>query len=62
MWALRKTRNNMVFSDRLLTSPSVVIHKMLVFLNNWKMLVKAKEMQGVEELIYKLVERVGSVA
>ena len=60
-FGLWKTRNNIVFSDRLLTSPSVVIHNMLAFLNHWKMLVKAKEMR-VEELIYKLVEGVGAVA
>jgi hypothetical protein len=51
MWALWKMRNNMVFNAKVLSSPIVVAHKMLMLLKHSKTMRRVKDLQKTEEVI-----------
>ena len=50
MWALWKTRNELVFEDKVIQKPEVVIYKLLTLLHG-KILVGEKNIIQVEEMI-----------
>lgn len=56
MWALWKTRNDMVFNNKIVASPMVVAHKTISFMTQWKTLIKDKELEKMEAVINKLNE------
>lgn len=55
MWALWKTRNAHVFDDKMVASPTVVAHKMVVLLKQWASMARKKDMPQVEEILAKLL-------
>lgn len=54
MWALWKTRNDLVFNDKIAASPLVPTHKLVSHLTQWKVMLKPKEKTAMEEMISKL--------
>ena len=50
MWALWKTRNELVFEDKVIQKPEVVIYKLLTLLHG-KILAGEKNRIQVEEMI-----------
>nr|TKW16771.1 hypothetical protein SEVIR_5G321466v2 [Setaria viridis] len=61
MWVLWKTRNDMVFNNRIATTPVVVVHRMVAFLTEWKPLAD-KDLEKVEEVIGKLTKAYSGLA
>ncbi|KAG2648290.1 hypothetical protein PVAP13_1NG039224 [Panicum virgatum] len=59
MWTIWKSRNDMVFNDKLVGFPAVMVHNMLALLNYWKPLVKTKNLQHLEEVLGKAKEHLG---
>lgn len=55
LWAFWKTRNDMVFNDKLGDSPTIVVHKMVGFLKYWKPMQKQRDGEKAEEAINKIV-------
>ncbi|KAG2550284.1 hypothetical protein PVAP13_9KG233900 [Panicum virgatum] len=51
MWALWKTRNKLVFEDKVIQKPEVVIYKLLALLLHGKILAAEKNRIQVEEMI-----------
>ena len=51
MWALWKTRNELVFEDKVIQKPEVVIYKLLTLLLHGKILAGEKNRIQVEEMI-----------
>lgn len=42
-WSLWLTRNEYVFQNKVITSPNVVVHRSIIFLQKWSLLLKEKE-------------------
>lgn len=61
MWAIWKTRNDMVFNDKLVASPTVVVHKMMGQLKYWKPMQKRIDAEKTEESINKIMAAVGAL-
>ena len=51
MRALWKTRNDLVFEDKVITSPTAINHKTVVLLSHRKMLLNEKKKLQVEEAL-----------
>lgn len=51
MWALWKTRNDLVFEDKVIASPVMIVHRMMVLLTYWKMLLDEKKKLHVDEVL-----------
>jgi len=51
MWSLWKTRNDLVFNDKVIQTPEVVIRKTMSFLMLWKKLLAEKNVHQVEEVL-----------
>ncbi|CAN6243195.1 unnamed protein product [Urochloa humidicola] len=54
LWAIWKTRNDLVFNDQIMKSPMVIIHKTTALLTQWKTLLKKGDLEMVESWIKKL--------
>ena len=54
MWAIWKSRNGLVFEDKVLASPTVIIHKTLAFLAHWKKLLGEKKQRQVETVLAEI--------
>ena len=55
-WVLWKTRNDLVFSKKILKSPKQVAYKSLGFLNQWQTLAKKEDRDNMEEFLLKMKE------
>ena len=55
-WSVWKTRNYWVFNNRLIKSPKSVAYMALDFMEQWKMLLKRKDLQVMEVAIQELQE------
>ncbi|RLN07496.1 hypothetical protein C2845_PM11G09330 [Panicum miliaceum] len=55
-WTLRKARNDWVFSDKLISSPNVLAHITVGFLQHWCKMKARKDQAEREELLAKLQE------
>lgn len=55
-WAMWKARNDWVFSNKLISSPNVLAHRTVSFLQHWSKLKARKELAGREEMLMKLQE------
>jgi hypothetical protein len=55
---VRKTRNDLVFNDKVVPDLVVVIHKLLALLTSWKPLLKMKERPKMEMLLGELTSNV----
>jgi RsiW-degrading membrane proteinase PrsW (M82 family) len=42
-WALWNVRNKMIFDGSLISNPSDVLYKMLIYMQQWRMLVKSTD-------------------
>jgi len=49
-----ESRNDVVFNDKIMASPSVVIHKTIMLLKTWKPLLKPKSKAVAETIFEKL--------
>ncbi|CAN6312813.1 unnamed protein product [Urochloa humidicola] len=56
LWAIWKTRNDLAFNDRIMHSPTVIIHKTIALLTQWKTLLRKSEQEKMELWIKKLEE------
>ncbi|XP_004959503.1 acyl transferase 15 [Setaria italica] len=54
MWTMWKARNNIVFDDKMVKAPEMMVYKLLALLTYWKPLLKQKESEKVEVMIGKL--------
>jgi len=54
MWAIWKPRNDLVFEDKVLASPTVIIHKTSAFLAHWKKLLGEKKQRQVETVLAEI--------
>ncbi|CAN6227779.1 unnamed protein product [Urochloa humidicola] len=57
MWALWKTRNNLVFNNKVIADPVAVVYKLMALWTQWKPLLKTEEIEKVEELIKQMEQR-----
>ena len=62
MWAIWKTRNDLVFEDKVIASPTAIIHKTVVFLTHWKQLLDEKKLDQVESALVEFNGACGSSA
>ena len=62
MWAIWKTRNDLVFEDKVIASPTVIIHKTVVLLTHWKQLLDEKKMKQVETALVEINGACSSIA
>jgi hypothetical protein len=53
-WATWKTRNDLVFSNKLLPSPNVLAHKIVGFLQHWSKMKAARGLVERERLLGKM--------
>ncbi|CAN6163227.1 unnamed protein product [Urochloa humidicola] len=63
MWTLWKTRNDLVFNDKIVTSVRIqfnnkivtsspaTVHRLMVYLSQWKLMLKPGEKNSMEETI-----------
>ena len=58
MWTLWKTRNDLVFEDKVIASPTVIIHKTVALLTHWKKLLNEKKTQ-VEDALAEISRACG---
>ena len=62
MWAIWKTRNDLVFEDKVIAPPTAIIHKTAVFLTHWKQLLDEKKLKQVESALVEFNGACGSSA
>jgi hypothetical protein len=55
-WSVWKTRNDWVFNNNLIKSPKSIAYMALGFMKQWKILLKTKDQQLMEDAIHKLQE------
>ena len=53
-WSLWATRNKFTIEDVFPNKPADLIFKMLILLQQWKLLTKVADVDGMEELINKV--------
>ena len=56
MWVLWKTRNDWVFNNKLISSPNVLPHKIIGFLQHWIKLKATKDLIEREKTLGRLKE------
>ena len=62
LWAIWKMRNDLVFEDKVIASPMVIIHKTVALLTHWKQLLDEKKMKQVETALVEINGACGSIA
>jgi len=58
MWTLWKTRNDLVFNDKVISKLEAAIYKM-VFLSHWMKLLAERNMQQMEVVIGEIGQACG---
>lgn len=53
-WSLWLIRNDYVFNNRVVSCPNTVVHRSLVFMQKWSILLKAKEKDWVLKMLERL--------
>lgn len=61
-WSIWLTRNEMVFQDHFRSSLTSVAHRVISFMQRWRILVPKKLSLGVEELINQLRSRIRQIS
>jgi len=51
LWSLWKSRNNLVFNEKVMASPVVLIHKMLMLIKSWRPLLKTKMKPTADDMM-----------
>ncbi|RLN13686.1 taxadien-5-alpha-ol O-acetyltransferase-like [Panicum miliaceum] len=59
MWTLWKTRNDLLFNDKVIPTPEAVIYKMVSFLSHWKKLLTEKNVHRMEVMIGEIQQACG---
>ncbi|CAL4956394.1 unnamed protein product [Urochloa decumbens] len=54
MWTLWKTRNDLVFNDKIVSSPMAVAYKLVAYLSNWKLMLEDEDRQKMTNMISNL--------
>jgi hypothetical protein len=49
-----KARNDVAFNNKLLSSPTTIMHKMVMMLTTWRPLLKPKSMEVANEMLDKI--------
>jgi len=62
LWPISKMRNDLVFEDKVIASPTVIIHKTVALLTHWKQLLDEKKMKQVETALVEINGACGSIA
>jgi hypothetical protein len=57
-WTLWLTRNDWVFNDKLISSPTSIIFKLFFFMQQWKIISLGEDMAALEKLIEVLKAQV----
>lgn len=55
LWAIWKTRNALVFDDKLMKNPPELVHKTKAFLLNWKPLLRQADKAKLDDLLQALM-------
>jgi hypothetical protein len=55
-WTLLKTRNDVIFNDKVLASPKTIIHETILLVKLWKPLLMSKAHDMAETILGKLQE------
>lgn len=53
-WSIWLIRNDYVFNNRVASCPNVVVHRSLIFMQKWSILLKAKEKEWATKTLEKL--------
>ena len=53
-WSLWLIRNDFVFNNKIITSPDVVVHRSIIFMQKWSILFKEKEISWISKTVEKL--------
>ena len=56
-WILWLIRNDFVFNNKVISNPNVVVHRSIIFMQKWSILLKEKE----RDWILKTVERLSRI-
>uniref|UniRef100_J3KXC4 Reverse transcriptase zinc-binding domain-containing protein n=1 Tax=Oryza brachyantha TaxID=4533 RepID=J3KXC4_ORYBR len=57
-WSLWNTRNDMIFRNKIVSSPVTIIFRIICLLRNWRTLLKSKEEAMMDQAIEKLQDSV----
>ena len=57
LWTLWKTRNELVFDDKVIPTTDILIFKLTACLSHWKKLLPEKNLQKVEEMLGEIRQK-----
>ena len=57
LWTLWKTRNELVFDDKVIPTTDILIFKLTTCLSHWKKLLPEKNLQKVEEMLGEICQK-----
>ena len=55
LWAIWKTRNALVFDDKLMKNPAELVYKTKAFLLNWKPLLRQADRAKLDDLLQAMM-------
>jgi len=61
LWSIWKTRNELVFDKKVVSSPSTLIYKALLLAKSWRPLLKPKMMPMADGMLNNISSRVASM-
>ena len=53
-WSLWLIRNDLVFNNNVISNPNVVVHRSIIFIQKWSILLKEKEKGWISKKVERL--------